>query len=67
MIKNFINCEGHQNAISCSKGMAILRKGGFNLLVELHQDIPRNSVIVLKWREIDVDYLHHLIGVQAEV
>ena len=28
---------------------------------------PQNSVIVLKWREIDIDYLHHLIGVLAEV
>ena len=22
---------------------------------------PQNSVIVFKWREIDIDYLHHLI------
>ena len=29
--------------------------------------IPQNSVKVLKWREIDIYYLHHVIGVLAEV
>ena len=29
--------------------------------------IPQNSVVVLKWREIDIYYLHHVIGVLAEV
>ena len=29
--------------------------------------IPQNSVIVLNWREIDIYYLHHVIGVLAEV
>ena len=36
VIKNFLIHEGHQNRIIGSKVTAILLKGGFCLLVELH-------------------------------
>ena len=38
VIKNFLNPEGHQNPISGSKVTAILLKGGFCLLGELHRE-----------------------------
>ena len=38
MIKNFLNPEGHQNPISGSKVTAILQRGRFCLLVELHRE-----------------------------
>ena len=37
VIKTFLNPEGHQNRISGSNVTAILLKGGFCLLVELHR------------------------------
>ena len=38
VIKNFLNPEGHQNRIIGSKVKAILLKGGFCQLVELHRE-----------------------------
>ena len=38
MIKNFLNLKGHQNCITGWKVTAILLKGGFCLLVELHRE-----------------------------
>ena len=38
VIRNFLHSEGHQNPLSGLKVPAILLKGGFCLLVELHRE-----------------------------